>query len=48
MLVGFGASNAQAVAGTLLYRFLSAVPTILVGLVAAATWKLHKPRITAA
>jgi len=48
MLVAFGASNSQAVAATLLYRVLASVPTLLVGLVAAATWKLHKPRIAAA
>jgi putative heme transporter len=44
ILVGFGASNTQAVAGTLLYRVLGAVPTLLLGLLAAATWKLHKPQ----
>jgi uncharacterized protein (TIRG00374 family) len=44
ILVGFGTSNSQAVAATLLYRVLSSVPTIVVGLVAAATWKLGKPR----
>ena len=32
------------VAGTLLYRILGSVPTIVVGLLAAATWKLHKPQ----
>jgi len=42
-LVGFGASNAQAVAGTLLYRFLQNVPTLLLGLVSAATYRLHTP-----
>ena len=44
MLVGFGASNSEAVAATLLYRVLQSVPTILIGLAAAATWKLGKPR----
>jgi uncharacterized protein (TIRG00374 family) len=44
MLVGFGASNSQAVAATLLYRVLGSVPTILLGLLAAATWKLNKPK----
>ena len=34
-LVAFGASNAEAVAGTMIYRFLTVVPTVLVGLVAA-------------
>jgi uncharacterized protein (TIRG00374 family) len=43
VLVGFGASNAQAVAATLLYRVLGTVPTLLLGLLAALTWKVHKP-----
>ena len=33
-----GASNADAVAATLIYRFLTVVPTIVLGLVAAGTW----------
>ena len=37
VLVAFGASNAEAVAGTMIYRFLTVVPTVLVGLVAAGT-----------
>jgi putative heme transporter len=48
MLVGFGASNAQAVASTLLYRFLVAVPTLILGLIAASTWKLDKPKTATA
>jgi uncharacterized protein (TIRG00374 family) len=43
MLVGFGASNAEAVAAALLYRVLGTVPTLILGLLAAATWKVHKP-----
>jgi uncharacterized protein (TIRG00374 family) len=39
-LVAFGATNAEAVAATLIYRFLTIVPTLVVGLLAAATWKL--------
>lgn len=35
VLVAFGASNAEAVAGTMIYRFLTVVPTVLLGLVAA-------------
>jgi uncharacterized membrane protein YbhN (UPF0104 family) len=35
VLVAFGAGNAEAVAGTVIYRFLTVVPTVLVGLVAA-------------
>jgi uncharacterized membrane protein YbhN (UPF0104 family) len=40
VLVAFGATNAEAVAATLIYRFLTLIPTIGVGLLAAATWKL--------
>jgi putative heme transporter len=42
-LVAFGASNAEAVAATLIYRFLTMVPTLVVGLIAAATWKVGRP-----
>jgi putative heme transporter len=42
-LVAFGASNADAVAATLLYRFLTVVPTLALGLLAAATWRTHHP-----
>lgn len=38
-LIGFGGANAGVVAAVLVYRFLTIVPTILVGLVAAATWR---------
>ena len=45
VLVAFGASNSEAVAATLLYRFLTVVPTVVVGLVAAGTWVVgRKPR----
>jgi len=42
-LVAFGAPNADAVAATLLYRFLTVVPTLALGMLAAATWKTHHP-----
>jgi uncharacterized protein (TIRG00374 family) len=42
VLVAFGASNAQAVAATLIYRFLTVVPTLVFGLGAAATWNLGR------
>jgi putative heme transporter len=48
MLVGFGASNGQAVAATVLYRVLGAVPTLALGLLAAVTWKLRQPKTAAA
>jgi uncharacterized protein (TIRG00374 family) len=42
-LVAFGASNADAVAATLLYRSLTVLPTLALGLLAAMTWKSHHP-----
>ena len=42
LLVGFGAEQAEAVAATLLYRFLTVVPTLLLGLAAAATWRRQR------
>jgi uncharacterized protein (TIRG00374 family) len=41
LLVAFGAPKADAVAATLVYRTLTVVPTLVLGLVAAATWKHH-------
>jgi uncharacterized protein (TIRG00374 family) len=38
-LVGFGGSNAAVVAAVLVFRFLTVVPTLVLGLVAAATWR---------
>ena len=43
-LVAFGASNADAVAATLLYRFLTVTPTLLLGLAAVVTWRKHDGR----
>jgi uncharacterized protein (TIRG00374 family) len=45
MLVGFGGANAEVVAAVLVYRFLSSVPTLLLGLVAGATWRRHNPAV---
>jgi uncharacterized protein (TIRG00374 family) len=42
-LVGFGGGNAQVVTAVLVYRFLTIVPTLLLGLAAGATWKRHRP-----
>jgi putative heme transporter len=39
-LVAFGATDAQAVAAALIYRFLKDVPTLGLGLLAAATFKV--------
>lgn len=38
-LIGFGGDNAGVVAAVLVYRFLTMVPTLVLGLVAAATWR---------
>lgn len=43
LLVGFGAGQAEAVAAVLVYRFLTIVPTLVLGLAAAATWRRHHP-----
>jgi putative heme transporter len=42
-LVGFGGNNAGVVAAVLVYRVLTVVPTVLLGLLAAATWRYHNP-----
>jgi len=44
LLVGFGGPHAKVVAAVLVYRFLTVVPTLVLGLIAAATWKRHQPR----
>jgi len=44
LLVGFGGPKAAVVAAVLLYRFLTVVPTLVLGLLAAGTWKHHHPR----
>jgi uncharacterized protein (TIRG00374 family) len=41
-LVGFGGANAAVVAAVLVFRFLTVVPTLVLGLVAAATWRIGK------
>ena len=44
-LVAFGATNDEAVAATLIYRFLTVVPTLVLGLISAATLKVGlRPR----
>jgi putative heme transporter len=48
VLVGFGGNNADVVAAVLIYRFLTIVPTLLLGLLAAATWKRHQPKTVSA
>jgi uncharacterized protein (TIRG00374 family) len=43
VLVEFGGHNADVVAAVLVYRFLTIVPTLLLGLLAGATWRRHNP-----
>jgi len=42
-LVAFGGANADVVAAVLIYRFLTVVPTVALGGLAALTWRWHKP-----
>jgi uncharacterized protein (TIRG00374 family) len=47
-LVGFGGDQAEVVAAVLVYRALTVVPTLIIGLVAGATWKRYRPDYLAA
>ncbi len=42
-LVGFGGNNAGVVAAVLMFRFLTMVPTLILGAIAAATFRRHRP-----
>jgi putative heme transporter len=42
-LVGFGGNQVEVVAAVLLYRALTVIPTLAIGLVAGATWKRYRP-----
>ena len=42
-LVGFGGANAEVVAAVLVYRFLTIVPTLIIGLIAGVMWRRFKP-----
>jgi uncharacterized membrane protein YbhN (UPF0104 family) len=42
VLVGFGGNRAGVVAAVLVYRFLTIVPTLVLGAAAAATWRRHR------
>lgn len=46
-LVGFGGANDQVVAAVLVYRFLTIVPTLAIGLVIALTWRYYRPKTSA-
>ena len=41
-LIGFGGNNAGVVAAVLVFRFLTMVPTLILGLLSAATWRRHE------
>jgi uncharacterized protein (TIRG00374 family) len=43
LLVGFGGGQAEVVAAVLVYRFLTIVPTLVLGMLSAATWRRHHP-----
>jgi uncharacterized protein (TIRG00374 family) len=45
-LVGFGGRNAAVVAAVLVYRFLTTVPTLLLGVAAAFTWRRQGQAVT--
>jgi putative heme transporter len=47
-LVGFGGPNAPVVAAVLVYRVLTVVPTLLLGLASALTWKRYRRRVAVA
>jgi uncharacterized membrane protein YbhN (UPF0104 family) len=42
MMVGFGGRHAPVVAAVLLYRVLSIMPTLAVGIAAVGTWRLRR------
>jgi uncharacterized protein (TIRG00374 family) len=42
-LVGFGGDQVDVVAAVLVYRVLTVGPTLLIGLLAGATWRRHRP-----
>jgi uncharacterized protein (TIRG00374 family) len=46
-LVGFGGNNAGVVAAVLVYRFLTVVPTLVLGLLAAFTFRRKTPELPA-
>jgi uncharacterized protein (TIRG00374 family) len=43
-LVAFGGNNAGVVAAVLIYRFLTVVPTLVLGGISALTWKANRTR----
>jgi uncharacterized membrane protein YbhN (UPF0104 family) len=43
--VGFGGDNAEVVAAVLVYRFLTVVPTLALGLAGILAWRRFKPHL---
>jgi len=46
-LVGFGGTNEKVVAAVLLYRVVTIVPTLVLGLIGAALWRRSRPEAAA-
>jgi uncharacterized protein (TIRG00374 family) len=46
VLVGFGGNRAGVVAAVLVYRFLTIVPTLVLGAAAGATWRRHRRQVS--
>jgi len=44
-LVGFGGDNAEVVAAVLVYRFLTMVPTLVLGFAGLMAWRRFRPRL---
>jgi putative heme transporter len=42
-LVGFGGDQVEIVAAVLVYRVVTVLPTLLIGLLAGVTWRRHRP-----
>jgi putative heme transporter len=42
-LLGFGGSQVEVVAAVLVYRVMTMVPTLVIGLLAGVTWKRYRP-----
>ena len=42
-LISFGGNETRVVAAVLVFRFLSLVPTLILGLIYALTWRHHRP-----
>jgi uncharacterized protein (TIRG00374 family) len=43
-LIAFGGNQGEVLAAVLVYRFLTVVPPLVLGTLAAVTWRRHHPR----